>query len=356
LDVDFSRLHPEARAGRYLLLTVSDTGLGMSEETRHHIFEPFFTTKETGQGTGLGLTMVHGIVTQSGGHVAVYSEPGYGTTFKIYLPVIAETAAAVTALPVTSVRGGEETILVVEDQAEVRNYAVEVLKEYGYRVSQAENAAMALALWEREPGGFDIVLTDLVMPRMSGRELATRLKNLRAGIKVLFMSGYSDDVIGHRGALERGAQFIQKPFSREEIGTKVRSMLDAVPARVLVVDDERPVRSFLREALEQSGYEVSEASDGREVLRQVHTGQVDLVVTDLVMPEKEGIETILALRRSLPGVGIIAVSGARGGRYLDLAKMAGADMVLDKPVSPDLLKSAAAEVLKRRSKTRDDRG
>jgi PAS domain S-box-containing protein len=217
--------HPGAPVGRYIMLAVSDTGAGMHDETRRHIFEPFFTTKAVGKGTGLGLSMVQGIVAQSGGYIDVYSEPGQGTTFKIYLPALAEAAAEAVGPAEIPALGGNETVLVVEDYAEVRNYAVAVLEAYGYRVIQAEDAGEALLLCERERERIHLVVTDVVMPNMSGREMADRLATLRPEIKVLFMSGYTDDVIVHLGVVEKAAEFIQKPFSPEELAGKVRAVL-----------------------------------------------------------------------------------------------------------------------------------
>jgi len=351
LDERYAQSHPEARAGRYVLLAVSDTGVGMDEQTRRQIFEPFFTTKGAGRGTGLGLSMVEGIVAQSGGHIEVYSEPGHGTTFKIYLPRV-EEAAAVSQPEAAPALGGEETVLVVEDQAEVREYAAAVLKAYGYRVIQVESAGEALLLYERERGGIDLVLTDVVMPNVSGRELADRLEKLQPGIKVLFMSGYTDNVIVHHGVLEAGALFIQKPFSPEQLATRVREVLGPPkrPARILVADDEAAVRSALRAMLEQGGYEVIEAVDGKQALQQARAGGVDLVITDIVMPEQEGIETIQALRKELPGIGIIAISGRSISErfeapYLKMAEMLGADAVLAKPIGGELLLARVAEVL-----------
>jgi PAS domain S-box-containing protein len=224
LDERYVQSHPEAHAGRHVLLAVSDSGVGMDDETRRRIFEPFFTTKGLGKGTGLGLSMVEGIVAQSGGHIEVYSEPGHGTTFKVYLPKV-EEAAAGSQPEAALALGGKETVLVVEDQPEVREYAVTVLKAYGYQVIQAESAGQALSLFERERGGIHLVLTDVVMPKVSGRELANRLEKLQPGIKVLFMSGYTDNVIVHHGVLEEGAQFIQKPFSPERLAARVREVL-----------------------------------------------------------------------------------------------------------------------------------
>jgi CheY-like chemotaxis protein len=222
-DDSFARLHPEARVGHYVMLAVSDTGEGMDEETKKRIFEPFFTTKAIGKGTGLGLAMVQGIVAQSGGYIEVYSEKGSGTTFKIYLPALTDEAAEAPVPTAIQAQEGTETVLIVEDQAEVRKFAAAVLKKYGYRVIPAENADDALLSCERER--VDLVLTDVVMPHVSGRELADRLEKLQPGIKVLFMSGYTGNVIEHHRVLEQDSHFIQKPFSPEELATKVRSVL-----------------------------------------------------------------------------------------------------------------------------------
>jgi len=347
-----TRSHPEARAGRYVMLAVSDNGVGMDEETKSRIFEPYFTTKAAGRGAGLGLSMVQGIVAQSGGYVEVQSEKGQGTTFKIYLPVLAEVEATAERPAAVPALGGEETVLVVDDQPEVRQFAVAVLKAYGYRVIPAENEGEALLLCERER--IDLLLTDVVMPNVSGRELAWRLETLQPGIKVLFMSGYAGDVIERHGVLKEGAEFIQKPFSAEDLAWKVRALMGPPPdpgalsARILVADDEAGVRKLLRTALEDRGYEVVEAEDGKEALKEARAGRLDLVITDLVMPEQDGIETIQALRREVPGVGIIAISGAFQGQFLKTAQLLGADAALSKPVSTDLLLARVVEVLKLR--------
>jgi two-component system cell cycle sensor histidine kinase/response regulator CckA len=347
-DESYCQAHPDARAGPYIMLAISDDGVGMDEETRQRIFEPFFTTKEAGKGTGLGLSMVQGIVAQSGGYINVYSEPGQGTSFKVYLPALDEAAAEGSQQAAVPTLGGKETVLVVEDQAEVRKYAVAVLKSKGYRVIPAESAGEALLLCERER--IDLVLTDVVMPNVSGRELAERLEKLQPGIKVLFMSGYTDNVIEQRGVLEKGAGFIQKPFSPEELARKVRAVLAPTvrASRILVADDEPGVRAFLRNVLENVGYEVIEANDGEKAIRQALGGGVDLVIMNLVMPEQEGLETIETLRRDVPGAGIIAISGAFGGQFLRTAQLLGADAVMNKPVSAELLLAKVAEVLKTR--------
>ncbi|MBI5281090.1 MAG: response regulator [Candidatus Solibacter usitatus] len=224
-DESHLRSYPEARVGRYVRLAVSDNGAGMDEETRRRIFEPFFTTKGIGKGTGLGLSMVQGIVAQSGGSIEVYSELGRGTTFKIYLPgVEEETADVETAVPLPALQG-TETVLVVEDQVEVREYAATVLKTFGYQVIQVENPGEALVLCAQEGERIRLVLTDVVMPDLSGRELANRILKLHPAIRVLFMSGYTDEAITLHGVLAEDAQFIQKPFSPRQLAAKVREVL-----------------------------------------------------------------------------------------------------------------------------------
>ena len=354
LDDEYARLNPGVRTGQHVLLAVGDSGIGMDDETRQRIFEPFFTTKPTGQGTGLGLSTVQGIVAQSGGQIAVQSEAGRGTTFNIYLPALtgapAEEPAEALAAGTLPAREGSETVLVVEDLAEVRDYIVAVLKGYGYRVLEAGSAAEALLVCKQEHGRIHLVLSDIVMPKVSGRELASRLGELRPGIKVLLMSGYAESVSVPNGALDQHTDFIEKPFSPEGLARKVREVLGApaAAARILVADDEAGVRGFLRIALERGGYEVIEAEDGKQAFELARGGKVDLVITDLVMPEQEGIETILALRKDVPGVGIIAMSGAFEGDFLAVARKLGAQAALRKPVNADVLLREVAEVLKSR--------
>ena len=229
-DESYARSHPEARAGRYAMLGVTDTGVGMDEATRLRIFEPFFTTKGTGRGTGLGLSMVQGIVSQSAGYVDVESQPGRGSTFQIYLPALSGAAAEMEKPAALSELRGNETILVVEDQVEVRAFTAAALKAYGYRVIPASGGSEALAIWQRENARIDLVLTDVVMPHMSGRELVVRLAALCPGIKALYMSGYTGSVIAQHGILEEDTPFIQKPFSPEELAGKVRAVLGTAGA------------------------------------------------------------------------------------------------------------------------------
>jgi len=236
------------------------------------------------------------------------------------------------------------------DLAEVREYAVAALKAYGYRVIQAGSAGEALQVCEREHGRIHLVLTDVVMPNSGGLELASRLEKLRPGTKVLLMSGYTDHVTEINGVLDDRVHFIEKPFSPEELARRVRAVLGppSPVARILVADDEAGVRAFLRAVLEQGGYEVIEAANGKQALEEARAGRVDLVLTDLVMPEQEGIETIQALRKDVAGIGIIAMSGAFGGEFLEVARKLGAHAVLSKPLRADLLLAKVAEVLKSR--------
>jgi len=210
--------------GPYVVLSISDTGCGMDPATRDRAFEPFFTTKQKGQGTGLGLSTVHGIVQQSGGSVWVYSEPGQGTTFKIYLPRVDAQLSGPRRRPVSIAATGIETVLVVEDEAAVRRLAARVLSTAGYQVLSAANGGEALLLYEQ--AGIDLLLTDVVMPRMSGKELATRLLQIRPGLKVLYMSGFTDNAIVHHGVLDAGTHFVAKPFSAAELTRRVREALD----------------------------------------------------------------------------------------------------------------------------------
>ena len=228
LDDHYPATHARGASGPHVLLAVSDTGCGMSAEVQKKVFEPFFTTKEMGQGTGLGLATVFGVVAQSNGWIDVYSEPGQGTTFKIYFPRIYEDAVPAREAPV-SVRGGRETVLVVEDEPKVRGLAVRLLERLGYTVLAAASGDEALSLAE-ETARIDLLLTDVVMPHMNGRQLAERLARRQPGLKVLFASGYTQNVIAHHGVLDHGVQFLPKPYSLTSLATRVREVLDAPKA------------------------------------------------------------------------------------------------------------------------------
>ncbi len=226
LDVEYARRNPEVLPGPYVMLVVSDTGCGMSEDVRARIFEPFFTTKEQGKGTGLGLATVYGIVKQSGGHIDVESALGRGTTFRIFLPrVEAEAASADNARSIKAPRG-TETVLLVEDEEGVRSLAREVLRASGYNVLEAPDGEAGLAVCRQHPGPVHLLLTDVIMPRMNGSELAEHLQTLRPQTRVLYLSGYTDDALGDKGVLDPDVAFLQKPFTTAALAQKVREVLD----------------------------------------------------------------------------------------------------------------------------------
>ena len=233
LDTDYARTHVAVNPGRYVMLAVSDNGCGMDAETQARIFEPFFTTKDLGKGTGLGLSTVYGIVKQSGGNIGVYSEPGRGTTFRIYLPRIRKAPETVEPEEAREpLPRGSETILLVEDEAGVRTLAKTILQIQGYTVLDAAQGKDAFLLSGQHEGLIHLMVTDMVMPEMNGREVADRLKPLRPNMKVLFMSGFTDKAMVHNGELDPGIAFLQKPFTPQTLARKVREVLDAPTKRM----------------------------------------------------------------------------------------------------------------------------
>jgi PAS domain S-box-containing protein len=228
LDENYARLHGPARPGEYVMIAISDTGMGMDSETQTHIFDPFFTTKGT-KGTGLGLSTVYGIVKQSEGYIWVYSEPAKGTTFKVYLPRVSETGESVEEIPASSMPDAQrntETILVVEDEPTLLELGVEYLRRQGYSVMGASDGETALQLAQSHDGPIHLLLSDVIMPDMNGRQLARHLTALRPEVKVLYMSGYTENVIGHNGTLDQGVALLQKPFTLPALKAKVREVLD----------------------------------------------------------------------------------------------------------------------------------
>src|SRR5207244_5122833 len=230
LTEQYAELHQPVIPGQYVMLAVSDTGVGMDAQTRARIFEPFFTTKEKSKGTGLGLSTVYGIVKQSGGYIWVYSEPGKGTSFKVYLPHATADEVAVVEQPAAAApapaEAPGETILVVEDEVNLRRLTRQFLENQGYLVLEAADGAAAVQICVAHQGTIHLLLTDVIMPGMNGRELAHRVSEIRPNIKVMYMSGYTENAIGHNGTLDAGITLLQKPFTLHALKAKVREVLD----------------------------------------------------------------------------------------------------------------------------------
>jgi len=343
----------------------------MDEQTRERIFEPFFTTKEVGKGTGLGLATVYGIVKQSGGFIEVDSEPGQGSTFSIFIPVVDEPAGRLTTpMLSTEASRGTETVLLAEDAPGVRAAARQILERYGYSVLEAPSAQAALDVAARHAGLIHLLLTDVVMPEMSGRRLADRFSGLRPDARVLYMSGYTDDAVVRHGVQEEGIAFLQKPFTPQTLAQKGRQVLDGAmtlkppsglaPAttlptgvgktapRILLIDDDAAIRMSTRRMLESAGYEVFEAGDGEAGIRLLRVELVHLVLTDIYMPGEDGFATIRRLRREWPGVKIITMSGGLQAGPSDLNEIAailGAARTLSKPFGKADLLDAVRSVL-----------
>jgi len=367
LDETYPLSHIGTSAGPHVMLAVSDNGCGMDKKTRDRAFEPFFTTKGLGEGTGLGLATVYGIVQQSGGNIFVYSEPGAGTTFKVYFPQVqAPRESSVEQVP-GGVARGSETILLVEDEDMVRALAKRVLQDQGYSVLETRDGVEALAQARQHKGDIDLVLTDVMMPRMSGVDLVQVLREARPRIKVLYMSGYTDQGIVRLGELSQGAAFLQKPFATDALAETVRRILDtrspdseveatgegaagARPkkGRVLVLDDDLQVLLLLRTILEHGGYEVRVAKTGKEAMNLLASFAPGVVITDIFMPGEDGLEMIVKIRKEYPAVKILAISG--GGSfpsvepYLMAAKSRGAQKTLRKPLKPGAVLKAMEEL------------
>ncbi len=353
LDEAYSREHLPVLPGAYARLAVTDTGTGIAPENLDHIFEPFFTTKEKDKGTGLGLATVYGIVQQSGGTIQVYSEPGHGTTFKIYLPVAEGAAEKIFTTPKTIDFHGCETILLVEDDADVRGLVCSVLRDHGYTVLEAANGNDAMLVSAEHQQIIDVAITDVVMPHMSGRQVAERLLLLRPNLRILYMSGYTDNAIVHHGVLDAETNFIHKPFTPDALARKVRELLDAKPSSaefiaptVLVADDDTFVRDMIVDILQSHGFRTIPAGNGREAWNLLrHTG-VSLVITDILMPHKDGIDLIFEIQNAFPSVPIIAISSLSGSMDLvDSLPALRSVIALRKPFDAQQLQAALEAAL-----------
>jgi len=327
--------------GPYVLLSVSDNGMGMDEATQERLFEPFFTTKPLGAGTGLGLSTVYGIAKQSGGCVRVRSEKNKGTVVEVYLPSAEGTAVTRAAEQPTAVKAGNETVLLVEDNPDVRRFAAGVLERVGFTVLTAGSGPEAVAVAGSHPGPIDLLLTDIVLPGADGHAIAERLKTKRPEMAVLLMSGYGQDRFAGENQSGQSIDYLQKPFNAAALCAGVRESLQKhnQAIRVLLVDDDAAILGLLRQMLENSGYEVETAANGKLAIAAFERQRADVVVCDLVMPEKEGLETIRRLRAIDATARIIAMSGYFAGQFLHTARLLGADATLPKPISgPELVR------------------
>jgi hypothetical protein len=341
--------------GDYVLLTVTDSGHGMDEATKAQIFEPFFTTKEVGKGTGLGLWMALGIIQQSGGTITVDSEPGRGTSFRISLPGMAtEAKAAALTNPAPSVGrgspGGSESILVVEDNEVLSEFARETLEPAGYRVLLARNGAEAITAAQKEANQIHLLMTDIEMPGVGATNLVDSLADSQPAMKVLYVSGWPYRAAVGEEPAERGVAYLQKPFTPDTLLQRIRQFLDAPPeATIVVVDDDPAIRGFLRHFLRLSGYRVLEAANGRQAVQHLRQRKVDLLITDLLMPDQEGLETIQAVRKEFPDLPVVAMSGGFGGQFLSVAEKLGAREILHKPFGVKVVRELVLRLLATRT-------
>ena len=367
LDDGYADRHEDLTAGQYVVLAVTDTGAGMSPEVAAQAFEPFFSTKPQGKGTGLGLSMVYGFVKQSGGHVKIYSEVGEGTTVKIYLPRAHQTED-IKANPLAgNIVGGTETILVAEDEEEVRNTVVEMLGDLGYRVLTAKDALSALSVIESGVP-VDLLFTDVVMPGpMKSTELARKAHERLPNIAVLFTSGYTENAIVHGGRLDPGVELLSKPYSRESLARKVRHVLGNAAQRmaameasplatavendgassasgrnVLLCEDDALIRMTTAGMLEDFGFHVIETGSAAEAIAAAGRGAIDLVITDIGLPDMQGMDLVRRLRDLLPKVPVILATGARDVPGFEALSNAA---ILTKPYDETALTGLAERLL-----------
>lgn len=370
VDVDAADLgsHSGVEAGQYVVLAVADTGAGIPADVIERIFDPFFTTKEDGHGTGLGLSMVYGFAKQSGGHILIESAVGEGTTVKLYLPRCLQEVATERRSASSGMTGGTETILLVEDDDEVRETASGMLVDLGYRVLEASDATSAQSLLESD-GAIDLLFTDVVMPgHATGQDLANTARRLRPDLPVLFTSGYVQDVIVHDGRLDEGVLLLEKPYTQRSLAQKVRSVLgtagdvvaprevldDPHPApvettgvastgsRILLCEDDALIRMDIALGLRDAGYDVLEAGTAQGALDLLSANDVDLLITDVGLPDRSGDDLAIEARTSNPSLPIIF---ATGGVDVAPSETLGGCRVITKPFrDADLLEAIDAMI------------
>jgi PAS domain S-box-containing protein len=345
LDENYAANNAEVPAGQYVMIAVTDSGTGIPKDILDRVFEPFFTTKEIGKGTGLGLSMIYGFIKQSGGHVKIYSEEGQGTTVKIYLPRILRepTPDEETELRLSGVETSHqhETILVVEDDDDVRAYAVDCLRELGYRVLEAHDGPSAMRLLDRQEQPIDLLFTDVVMPGMTGRELADEAQKRQHRLRVLYTSGYTRNAIVHAGRVDPGVDVIAKPFTFEALAEKVRDVLDAGRTRcALIVNADPSTWSLAATALADLNMRPEVAGSGREALNKVRAanGAYDLVILNESLPDHSGESLARELRGLHSNLILVITAGEQAERLRKLFSTDGCTAVLDAPYTADALK------------------
>ncbi len=358
LDSEAASHYPELSPGRYLKLTVSDTGDGMEKEVIDRIFDPFFTTKAVGKGTGMGLSVAYGIIMSYEGAIRVESDPEKGSTVHVFLPSIKADVTVLEPTIIEKLPVEQARILFVDDEKNLVDVGKQMLEHLGYEVTSRTSSVEALEIFRAEPQAFDLIITDMAMPTMSGVDLAKEMLGIRPNIPIILCTGFSES-INAETAREMGIrEILMKPLLLNDLAKITRRFLGqeeeqdlSRKARVLVADDDAQMRGLLRQTLELEGYEVMEASNGKEAITLYHGSPTDIIITDLIMPEKEGMELITELRSDFPEVKIIAISG--GGRlgaeeYLPMAKGLGAVRTFSKPFNREDLLAAVQEILSSR--------
>ena len=315
LDDQYAAAQIEVIPGQYVMLAVTDTGTGMPEDVKAKAFDPFFTTKDVGHGTGLGLSQVYGFVKQSRGHVKIYSEPGFGTTIKIYLPrVLAQTSEVESQNDEVIARGSSaETVLLVEDDEGVRNYGCETLRELGYRVLEAGTGPAGLELLAKHPE-IRLLFTDIGLPGgMNGRQLAEEARKQNQHLRVLFTTAYARNAIVHDGRLDPGVALLPKPYTQPALATKVRDILDArkSPGRILIVEDEVLIQILASDYLEEAGFNVDSAGSAAEAMNKLALipGGVDAAIVDMGLPDQKGDALIQEMRTLHPTLPVVVATG-----------------------------------------------
>jgi signal transduction histidine kinase/DNA-binding response OmpR family regulator len=368
LDETYAAANADVTPGQYVMMAVTDTGHGMPPDVAARAFEPFFTTKPEGKGTGLGLSMVYGFVKQTGGHAKIYSEPGQGTTVRIYLPRTRQPAERFDAPALPEAAGGNEHVLVVEDDAAVRKSTVELVASLGYRVAEAGDAEAALAILN-SGAPVDLLFTDVVMPGPIGsRELARRAQALRPRLAVLFTSGYTENAIIHHGRLDEGVTLLSKPYGRDELARKLRVLLRArdaspapaldgaqVPLHVLVVEDDLLVRMGTVQLLAGLGHKIEEAATGAAALAAIdRSAELDAALVDLGLPDMRGEDLIAEMKRRRPSLGVIVTTGYGADALSASLRSAPAVIVMGKPFSEPELRQALTRLVSLRPMLRSD--